>query len=98
MCCKAEALPFEPNTFPIIYADPPYTKTDAAKYGYKMPNNRLVLRSIREVATDDAILVWLDTKVPIFSKDYWEMKGMISLFTGTNRVVRAITIFQAAGG
>lgn len=97
ICCRAECLPFKPNTFPIIYADPPYTKKDASRYGYKMPNNRLALRSIREVATSDAILVWLDTKVPIFNKDYWNMIGMISLFTGTNRIVRAITIFQASG-
>ena len=98
VCCSAEQVGnvFKDKTFPIIYADPPYTKQDANKYGYKMPNNRLVLRSLRKIVKDDGILVWLDTKVPIFRKIDWSLIGMISLFTGTNRVIRAISIFQAS--
>lgn len=84
------------NKYPLIMADPPYTKEDAKKYGYKMPNNRLVLRAIREVSTDDGVLVWLDTKVPIFRKLDWSLLGMIMLFTGTNRAIRAISIFKAS--
>jgi hypothetical protein len=96
VCCNAQALPFKLNTFKIVYADPPYTKEDARKYGYKMPNTRLVLRSIRSVVEEDAILVWMDLRVPLFSKYYWELIGTIGLFTGTNRVVRTCAIFRAS--
>jgi len=96
VCCNAQLLPFRPNTFEIVYADPPYTKEDARKYGYKLPNMRLVLRSIRSVVKEDAILVWMDLRVPIFNKHYWDLIGTIGLFTGTNRVVRVCAIFQAS--
>jgi hypothetical protein len=96
VCCNAQLLPFKPNTFEIVYADPPYTKEDARKYGYKMPNARLVLRSIRSVVKEGAILVWMDLRVPLFSKYYWELIGTIGLFTGTNRVVRTCAIFRAS--
>ena len=86
------------NKYPLIMADPPYTKDDANKYGYPMPNNKQVFRSLRKVATDDGVLVWLDLRVPIFRKIDWSLLGMILLFTGTNRVVRAISIFEAAKG
>jgi hypothetical protein len=95
VCCNVQALPFKVGTFGIVYADPPYTKEDARKYGYKLPNMRLVLRSIRRVTKPGGILVWMDTKVPIFRKLDWELLGTIGLFTGTNRVVRVCSIFQA---
>lgn len=88
---------FKPKTFSIIYADPPYSQADAKKYGFKMPNTRLVLRAARQAVKDDGILVWLDLRVPIFRKVDWKLIGLISLFTGTNRAIRAISIFQASG-
>ena len=98
--CQAEELDQHvgDTKYPLVMADPPYTKDDANKYGYPMPNTRKALRAIRNVIADDGILVWLDLRVPIFRKLDWNLLGMILLFTGTNRVVRAISIFQAAKG
>jgi hypothetical protein len=86
---------FQPKSFELVVADPPYSRADAIKYGYKMPNARLTLRSAREIIKDDGILVWLDVRVPIFRKLDWKLIGTIGLFTGTNRVIRVISLFQA---
>jgi hypothetical protein len=86
---------FRKGVFSIIYADPPYTPADAKKYGYKMPNKRLVVRAAREIVKENGILIWLDVRVPIYRKKDWTLIGMIMLYTGTNRVVRVISIFQA---
>jgi len=95
VCCNAQQLPFKDETYKIVYSDPPYGPTEAKKYGFKLPNIRLVLRELRRVTQKDGILVWLDTRMPIFRKKDWLLIGAIGLFTGTNRVIRLISIFQA---
>lgn len=98
VCCDATSIGnhFPKNKFDIICADPPYSKADAEKYGFKYPNKKMVIRECRKVIKEDGILVWLDTSVPIFRKAEWGLVGMIGLFTGTNRVLRSISIFKAS--
>lgn len=98
VCCDAVSIGshFPRNKFNIVYADPPYSKADAEKYGFKYPNKKMVIRACREVSTEDAILIWLDTSVPIFRKAEWNLIGMVGIFTGTNRVLRAATMFKAS--
>jgi hypothetical protein len=98
VCCEATEIHkyFDKDTFEIIYADPPYSKVDAEKYGYAYPNKKMVLRACRKIAKQGSVLVWLDTSVPIFRKGEWNLLGMIGVFTGTNRVLRSATLFEAS--
>lgn len=96
VCCNVQQLPFRDQTYKIIYSDPPYGSSEAKKYGFKLPNIRLVLRELRRVTQQGGILVWLDVRMPIFRKEDWSLIGTVGLFTGTNRAVRLISLFQAS--
>jgi hypothetical protein len=89
---------FKNKKYDLIISDPPYSKKDAERYGVKLVNKRLVLREARKVASDDAVLIWLDTATPIYRKLDWQLLGMIGVSCGTNRVFRVATIFQASTG
>jgi hypothetical protein len=95
--CPAEevGLELEGMDFDLILADPPYSPGDAKRYGQPYPNKRIVLRELRRTCAPGAALVWLDTQVPMFRKIDWRLVGTIGLFTGTNRRIRAISLFSA---
>jgi hypothetical protein len=80
----------------IVIADPPYSKKDAIRYKTPLVNKKLVFREARKVVEEGAIMVWLDTGVPIFRKVEWNLIGMIGVYCGTNRVARFSSIFQAS--
>lgn len=93
--------------FNLIMADPPYTVADAREYGQympeevrdqgtKMPNKLRVMRECRKVISDDGVLVWLDTRKPMYRKIDWRYSGLIAVDCGTNRAVRGAWIFEPA--
>ncbi len=99
--CSAEeiwpALEATRYRYPLILADPPYSKDDAAKYGTAFPLARKVMRSLamcERAITPGAFLVWLDVKRPMYRKDEWELVGIIGYDVGTNRRFREISIFR----
>jgi SAM-dependent methyltransferase len=94
-CAESLSEYFAPDSFDLIIADPPYSKADAEKYGYPLPNKRIVLREARAVCKPGGFLVWLDLIVPIFRKADWKLRGTIGLHCGTNRKVRVISLFEA---
>lgn len=81
--------------FDLILADPPYSKSDAKKYGVKMPNRGKIARCLRNVAQNGATLVWLDTCWPMHRKDMWKTYGHIGLVRSTNHRMRLVSLFQA---
>jgi hypothetical protein len=85
---------FKDVKFEMILADPPYDKENAKIYGYPLPNIPKVFREMRKVVTDDAVVVWLCTRKPMYSNEDWEFMGTIGLDCGTNRVFRGIFLFQ----
>ncbi len=89
---------FPNNSFDLIFADPPYSKEDAKKYGTEKeyPNKRIVLHQCYKIAREGCYLVWLDLSIPIYKKIEWEMVGSIALLTGTNRRIRIVSIFRKA--
>jgi hypothetical protein len=95
VCDVTRISEFLDPVFDLIIADPPYSKADAKKYGVSLVNKRLALREARKVASKNAVLVWLDTQVPIYRKLDWELLGMIGVYCGTNRVFRVTSIFKA---
>jgi hypothetical protein len=86
---------FKPSTFPIVFADPPYSKEEAARYGVDLPNLRLALREIRKVTQPGGLLVWLCTRPPIWRSTDWKLILTIGLWLGSNRNVRAVVVWEA---
>jgi hypothetical protein len=84
------------NSKNLIIADPPYSKKDATRYGVSLVNKKMVFREARKVAEEGAVLVWLDTQIPIFRKIEWNLLGIIGVSCGTNRVARFASIFQTS--
>jgi len=82
------------NSFDIIFADPPYTKDDADKYGTDMPNRLAVMRSASKIARPGALMVWLDLFKPMYRKTEWKQVGTIGLERSTNHRIRGIWLFE----
>jgi hypothetical protein len=86
------------STYDLVLADPPYSHTDAAKYGYKLPNKRQTMLSVANIVAPNGYLVWLDVTLPMFRKVLWSLVGTIGLIRSTNHRVRGIFIFQKNNG
>ncbi len=78
-----------------VFADPPYGREEGKRYEGTYPNKRAVVTAISTVMAPNGYLVWLDTSMPIWAKaDGWEWAGMITVFTGTNRVLRGAFLLR----
>ena len=86
------------GTFRLVYADPPYTKADAARYGAPMVDRRRALRAIAAVTREGGHLVWLDTVLPMFRKVDWRWWGVIGIVRSSNHRVRCAFMFERTGG
>jgi hypothetical protein len=94
--CRVEELPAQLSgpAFDLVYADPPYTAADAAKYRTPMVDRRRALAALAEVTLPGGHLVWLDTVWPMHSKRQWVTVGRIAIVRSTNHRVRMATIFE----
>jgi hypothetical protein len=90
----AHHLPFGDGTFELVLADPPYSATDAQRYGTPMPNRRRVLAEVARVTASGGNLVWLDTVLPMFAKRDWHWWGAVSVVRSTNHRVRLASMFR----
>ena len=85
---------FEPGTFDLVVADPPYDENHV-HYGTPKVNKRKVLKRCADVLCKGGHLVWLDTIMPIWSKaDGWKLVGTIGLLQSTNHKVRVVSIWE----
>lgn len=100
----AAHLPFEADSFDFVLADPPYSATDARRYGpggekgagpYKMVVRREVMHEVRRVVTDGAWLCWLDTVRPMYRRQDWAQVGAVAVMVSTNTRTRMLSIFRA---
>lgn len=78
----------------LFAADPPYEKEDFAKYGLPSLNKWEVIRELGKVAKPHSFLSWLDTRVPMYNKEYWALLGHIGLVVSTNTRMRVLTLFE----
>lgn len=85
---------FPQRTFDVIYADPPYTESDANKYGQPMVNRNKVIREVYKVLEPGGFLVWMDMVLPMYRKDELEIAGIIGLVRSTNHRFRNVILFK----
>lgn len=85
---------FQHKTFDLIYADPPYSKAAAARYGFPMINRRMVLQECAKVLQPGGYVVWLDTVWPMVAKNYLKLVGTIAILRSQNHIVRCCFIMQ----
>lgn len=80
--------------FDVIFADPPYSKEDAMKYGYPMVNRYKVIQQCALSLSKGGFLVWLDTVWPMHSKKELKLVGLIAIVRSTNHRVRLVSFFE----
>ena len=61
---------FGRRSFNLIYADPPYSKEAAARYGLPMINRKRVLEQCAAILRPGGFVVWLDTVWPMIAKKH----------------------------
>lgn len=91
----AGRLPFRDYSFDLILADPPYTRSDSRKYGCPPFPLLRAMREYRRLLRGGGYLGILHTFVPQFSRDQWELRGLIGVVTGFNRATRIFSIMRS---
>jgi hypothetical protein len=82
------------NHYDLILADPPYTESDALKYGNPMVNRNKVVDECWKVLKPGGFLCWMDMVLPMYSKNKFERLGEVCISRSTNHRVRAVFIFR----
>ena len=82
------------NGLDLVIADPPYDKSDFVKYDCKPFNKAQVIRDLGEIMKPGSFLVWLDTRIPMYSKKVWNLIGYIAVIVSTNHRVRCLCLYQ----
>ena len=91
---NAKFLPFAPNSFDLVIADPPYSATDAKRYKTSNPSSATVMRELHPMCSKNATVIWLCTNPPLYRKTQWSLSGIIGLHVGTNKRFRAVIIMD----
>lgn len=85
---------FDPGSFDVILADPPYTEADAQKYGTCLCNRNKVVAECAKVLAPGGWLLWMDQVLPMYRKAEWERCIEIAISRSTNHRVRAVFGFR----
>lgn len=80
--------------FELVIADPPYSDTDAEKYGTPMIQRAHVTAALAKVTKPGGHLAWLDCVWPMHKKSEWRTVGRIAITRSTNHRVRDLTLFE----
>jgi hypothetical protein len=78
----------------LIVADPPYEHSDFERYNTLPFDKHACLKKCLSVTAPGGFLVWLDTRMPMYSKKEWLLVGTIGIIVTTNTRIRMASIFQ----
>lgn len=94
--CSVYDLPAKvgAHLFRLVIADPPYTHTDADRYGTPPVDRRRALSALAAVTYPGGYCIWLDAVWPMHRKAEWRTAGFIQVVRSTNHRVRLVTIFE----
>jgi len=94
-CCNAETCEGVPLArFDLVLADPPYSESDALRYGACMVNRNKVLATLAAGLPSDALIVWLDQVSPMYSSATLKKEALIGISGSTNHRFRCVTVFR----
>ncbi len=80
----------EIGSYDLIVADPPYTESDADKYGTPMVNRNKVVKECHKILEPGGYLIWLDQTLPLYRKDDWNRCISIGIERSTNHRFRQL--------
>ncbi len=93
--CNAEDLaPFSDASYDLILADPPYSCSDALRYGVPMCDRQKVLAACCRVLRLGGNLAWLDQILPMYRKTELRMWGTIGVVRSTNHRFRCCSLWE----
>ena len=85
---------FDPDSFDLILADPPYSQEDAEHYGTPLVKRNKVLKECYIVLEPGGFIVWLDQVLPMFRKSELHLCGLIGIVRSTNHRFRIASFFR----
>lgn len=95
--CEGIVLPFDDCFFDSAFADPPYSPTDAKRYGMKYPPARSVLREMARVTKPGGKIGLLHEFLPVVKGSGAKLVGAIGILNGPQKRVRALYLFEKQG-
>jgi len=94
-CCNAEACDGVPlHDYDFVLADPPYSASDAERYGTSMVNRNKVVATLAAGLPPGAYVAWLDQVYPMYSSSRLRPEAVIGIVGSTNHRFRMLTVFR----
>jgi hypothetical protein len=93
--CNAETCEGVPlHQYDFVLADPPYSQSDAERYGTCMVNRNRVMDTLASGLPSGAYICWLDQVLPVFRKAQVRVEAMIGVSGSTNHRFRVLSVFR----
>jgi hypothetical protein len=94
-CVNAETCEGVPlANYDFVLADPPYSQSDAERYGTSLVNRNKVVARLAAGLPTGAYVVWLDQVYPMFRKTLLKPEAVIGIVGSTNHRFRVLSIFR----
>jgi hypothetical protein len=94
-CVNAETCEGVPLAeYDFVLADPPYSTSDAERYGTIMVNWNKVVATLAAGLPSGAYVAWLDQVYPMLSKTVLKPEAVIGIVGSTNHRFRVLTVFR----
>jgi hypothetical protein len=94
-CVNAETCEGVPlGDYDFVLADPPYSESDANRYGQSMVNRNKVVAALSAGLPTGAFIVWLDQVRPMYSKAVLKNEAVIGIIGSTNARFRVVSVFR----
>ena len=82
------------DQYDFVLADPPYSTSDAERYGQCMVNRNKVVQTLSAGLPAGAFIVWLDQVLPMYRKAELKIEAVIGIVGSTNHRFRLLTVFR----
>jgi hypothetical protein len=94
-CVNAETCQDVPlHLYDFVLADPPYSQSDAERYGTILVNRNKVVATLAAGLQPGAYIAWLDQVYPMFAKVALKPEAVIGIVGSTNHRFRVLTVFR----
>lgn len=94
-CCDAETCDGVPLAdYDFVLADPPYSQSDAERYGKVLVNRNKVIQTLSAGLPTGAFILWLDQVLPMYRKAELKIEAVIGIVGSTNHRFRVLTVLR----